>query len=81
MNLKRHGSALKQLQIIVWMYGYEKGELETHVFEDVLTAFHNWKTKYGIKIYIYSSSLALTQKLMFSCSAKGNLTPVRIISK
>jgi enolase-phosphatase E1 len=74
INQKRHTSALIQIQILVGLYGYQTGELKTHVFRDVSQAFHNWKVRNGIKIYMFSSGSAVAQKLMFSCTSSGNLT-------
>src|ERR1700733_8896082 len=76
MNRQRYGKALQHFQMYVWLYGYQKGDLKGHVFPDVSKAFHKWHNFLNIKIYLYSSGVYLTQKLLFSCSLKGNLTPV-----
>ena len=78
MNNKRHGRALQHFQMYVWLYGYQIEELKGHVFDDVSRSFNNWQTFNNISIYTYSSGMYLTQKLLFACSVKGNLTPVSL---
>ncbi|CAG2179651.1 unnamed protein product [Oppiella nova] len=76
MNRQRVGKALQHFQMYVWLYGYQKGDIKGHVFPDVSKAFHKWHNFLNIKIYLYSSGVYLTQKLLFSCSLNGNLTPL-----
>ena len=77
MDEKRTNPELKQLQILVWVWGYEKRHLKGHVFDDVPRALHQWKNTYGIRIFVYSSGMTVAQKLLFSCSNHGNILPVR----
>lgn len=72
MDLKRHNTALKQLQILVWVYGYENNELKGHVYDDVGTAFKRWRNM-GIRLFVYSTGMAVAQQLLFSNSTQGNL--------
>lgn len=72
MDLKRHNTALKQLQILVWVYGYENNELRGHVYEDVPAAFKRWRSL-GIRLFVYSTGMAVAQQLLFSNSTGGNL--------
>lgn len=72
MDLKRHNTALKQLQILVWVYGYENNELKGHVYEDVGIAFKRWRNM-GIRLFVYSTGMAVAQQLLFSNSTQGNL--------
>lgn len=72
MDLKRHNTALKQLQILVWVYGYENNELKGHVYEDVGTNFRKWRGM-GIRLFAYSTGMAVAQQLLFSNSTQGNL--------
>jgi enolase-phosphatase E1 len=65
MNQKRNSSELKQIQILAWVWGYEKGLLKGHVFDDVPQAMHNWKTKLGIKLCTYSSGMVAAFVLLF----------------
>ncbi|KAG9511333.1 Enolase-phosphatase E1, partial [Fragariocoptes setiger] len=72
MDNKRHNTALKQLQILVWVYGYESGELKGHVYDDVGYAFRRWRSM-GIRLFVYSTGMAVAQQLLFSNSTQGNL--------
>lgn len=72
MDMKRHNTALKQLQILVWVYGYENNELQGHVYEDVAPAFRKWRSM-GIRIFAFSTGMAVAQQLLFSNSTQGNL--------
>lgn len=72
MDARRHNTALKQLQILVWVYGYETNELKGHVYEDVGTAFRRWRSM-GIRLFVFSTGMAMAQQLLFSNSTQGNL--------
>lgn len=72
MDEKRHNTALKQLQILVWVYGYENNELKGHVYEDVANSFRRWRSM-GIRLFAYSTGMAIAQQLLFSNSSQGNL--------
>lgn len=72
MDNRHHNTALKQLQILVWVYGYENSELRGHVYEDVAPAFRRWRSM-GIRLFAYSTGMALAQQLLFSNSTQGNL--------
>jgi 5-methylthioribose kinase len=62
------------LQGLIWQEGYERGELRGHVYEDAVEALHAWHAA-GLKIYIYSSGSVLAQRLIFSHTEYGDLTP------
>lgn len=72
MDSKRHNTALKQLQILVWVYGYENNELRGHVYDDVSVSFRRWRSM-GIRLFVYSTGMAVAQQLLFSNSNQGNL--------
>lgn len=72
MDSKRHNTALKQLQILVWVFGYENNELRGHVYEDVGSSFRRWRGM-GIRLFVYSTGMAVAQQLLFSNSTQGNL--------
>ncbi|XP_053205240.1 enolase-phosphatase E1-like isoform X2 [Panonychus citri] len=76
MDEKKNNAALKQLQILVWVYGYEKQHIKGHVFDDVPPALHQWKRELNIKLYLYSTGMIVVQQLLFSCSTHGNLLPL-----
>jgi enolase-phosphatase E1 len=66
---------LKSLQGMIWRTGYERGELQGHVYEDAVRALTTWHAS-GIPIYIYSSGSVEAQKLLFAHSSSGDLTPL-----
>lgn len=72
MDTKKHNTALKQIQILVWVYGYENNELKGHVYEDVGVAFRRWRAM-GIRLFVYSTGMAVAQQLLFANSTQGNL--------
>ncbi|KAG8364926.1 hypothetical protein BUALT_Bualt18G0049500 [Buddleja alternifolia] len=65
-------TALKQLQGHIWQNGFQNNELEAVVFDDVPEALKKWHSL-GIKIYIYSSSSRLAQRLLFGNTNYGDL--------
>jgi enolase-phosphatase E1 len=69
----RKSTPLKSLQGKIWQKGYESGELESIMFEDVPRAFERWKQA-GKTIAIYSSGSRLAQKLIFKYSNFGDLS-------
>ncbi|MBS1791123.1 MAG: acireductone synthase [Acidobacteria bacterium] len=75
MDRDRKSTPLKSLQGKIWLEGYESGELRSQVFDDVPPALKRWH-KQGKQIYIYSSGSALAQKLLFSHTVAGDLTPL-----
>ena len=65
---------LKSLQGLIWQEGYERGELRGHVYQDAVEALRAWHAA-GLKLYIYSSGSVLAQRLIFSHTEYGDLTP------
>jgi enolase-phosphatase E1 len=63
---------LKTLQGWLWKAGYLNGELQGHVYDDVLSAFQRW-TQMGLTLGIYSSGSVLAQQLLFGYSIAGDL--------
>jgi enolase-phosphatase E1 len=70
----RKEPVLKSIQGLLWERGYKSGELKGHVYPDVPQAFERWK-KSGLDLAIYSSGSVLAQKLLFSHTEYGDLTP------
>lgn len=70
----RKHTSLKTLQGFLWKNGYESGEYKGHIYEDVLPALQKWQAA-GIQMGIYSSGSVEAQKLLFSHSEEGDLTP------
>lgn len=67
-------TGLKQIQGLVWRSGFERGELCAHVFSDVPEALCRWRQR-NIEICIYSSGSIEAQRLFFSHTLAGDLTP------
>jgi enolase-phosphatase E1 len=65
---------LKTLQGKIWEEGFRRGELKGEVYSDVPIAFQQWKNE-GKRIAIFSSGSVLAQKLLFSHSTAGDLSP------
>lgn len=66
---------LKTLQGMIWAEGYKSGELEGHVYDDALVGLNRWKN-HGVDLYVYSSGSVSAQKLLFSHTKNGDLTPL-----
>ena len=66
-------TGLKQLQGLVWQYGYERGQIKGHIFSDVPDRFAAWKSG-GRAVAIYSSGSRLAQQLLFRHSIAGDLS-------
>jgi enolase-phosphatase E1 len=65
---------LKDLQGKMFVEGYESRLLCGEMYADVRPAFERW-TKQGRVICIFSSGSVLAQKLLFTHSTAGDLTP------
>ena len=66
---------LKTLQGMMWKDGYAQGDFQGHVYEDAFQEFKYWKEQ-GISLYVYSSGSVPAQKLLFSHSTYGDMTPL-----
>jgi enolase-phosphatase E1 len=75
MDEDRKVTPLKTLQGIVWKSGYESGALRSHVYEDAVRALRQWHAS-GIEISVYSSGSIAAQKLLFSHTPYGDLSPL-----
>ena len=65
----------KVLQGMIWEAGYRKGDFKGHIYEDAFRNLCRWQEK-GIKLYVYSSGSIQAQKLLFSHTEYGDLTPL-----
>ena len=74
MERDRKSTGLKTLQGLIWREGYETEELEGQVFADVPQALEAWN-RAGVHLRIFSSGSVLAQKLLFSHTDHGDLTP------
>ncbi|MEM6377068.1 MAG: acireductone synthase [Bacteroidota bacterium] len=70
----RKHTALKSLQGYLWKQGYEQGEYQSHIYDDVVPVLQEWQAK-GVRMGIYSSGSVGAQKLLFGYSEKGDLRP------
>jgi enolase-phosphatase E1 len=74
MDRDRKSGPLKTLQGKIWQHGYATGELKGEVYPDVPPALAEW-TAAGVRVGIFSSGSVLAQKLLFSTTPAGDLTP------
>ena len=65
-------TGLKQLQGLIWRSGFESGELEAHVYDDVRPALEAWNGA-GRHVRIYSSGSIGGQRLFFAHTVCGNM--------
>ncbi|KAI1292026.1 Enolase-phosphatase E1 [Halotydeus destructor] len=73
--LDKGGPLSKEMQDIfklLWIYGYETGELKGHVYKDVATGLELWSKK-KIKVYVISTGQVDVQTLLFANSTCGTL--------
>ena len=70
----RKATPLKTLQGLIWKQGYARGEFTGHIFPDFIEAIERIKQS-NMRIYSFSSGSAEAQKLLFSHSDAGDLTP------
>jgi enolase-phosphatase E1 len=68
-------TVLKSLQGIIWEAGYRQGHFTGHVYDDAAEQLKTWEQK-GYSLYIYSSGSVFAQKLLFSHTPHGDLTPL-----
>lgn len=74
MDRDRKSPALKALQGHIWDIGYRAGQLRGAVFPDVPAALKRWHAD-GLTLAIYSSGSVQAQRLIFSMTDAGDLTP------
>ncbi len=67
-------TGLKALQGLIWEAGYRDGTLRAHVYPEVPSALTRWRQA-GLSLAIYSSGSIAAQKLFFSHTIAGDLTP------
>jgi len=72
MDADLKATGLKQLQGLIWQSGFESGELEAHVYDDVPPTLEAWNAA-GKDVRIYSSGSIQAQKLFFGHTIAGNL--------
>ncbi len=75
MDEDRKVTPLKTLQGMIWRAGYESGQLTGHIYADAARVLRRWHAD-GLRIYVYSSGSIDAQKLLFSHTREGDLTPI-----
>ena len=68
-------TALKSLQGLIWVAGYEQGDFTGHLYPDAHLCLQQWNQQ-GIDLYIFSSGSVKAQQLLFGFSDFGDLTPL-----
>jgi enolase-phosphatase E1 len=71
----RKHTALKALQGMIWEAGYRDADFTAHIYADAAPALQDWYRQ-GLTLYVYSSGSVPAQKLFFSNSDAGDLTPL-----
>jgi enolase-phosphatase E1 len=66
---------LKALQGMAWAEGYASGALVADLFPDVPAALRTWRAA-GLTLAVYSSGSAPAQRLIYSHTTDGDLTPL-----
>ncbi len=65
-------TGLKSLQGLLWKSGFQSGELQSHLFDDVEPSLRQWNLA-GLKLAIYSSGSVTAQRLFFGHTIAGDL--------
>lgn len=65
---------LKAVQGMIWEEGYRTKAYYSHVYDDAAAHIQEWHRR-GVPLYIYSSGSIAAQKLLFTHTIVGNLTP------
>ncbi|MCC6757242.1 MAG: acireductone synthase [Arenimonas sp.] len=75
IDADRKHTALKALQGMIWVDGYEKATYAAPVYGDAAEALRAWHAR-GIPLYVYSSGSVPAQKLFFGFTEHGDLRPL-----
>lgn len=68
-------TALKNLQGLIWVAGYEQQDFTGHLYSDAQHCLQQWQQQ-GLALYVFSSGSVKAQKLLFGFSDFGDLTPL-----
>ena len=68
-------TALKALQGLIWVQGYEQGDFTGHLYADAHAGLKRWHAA-GKQLHIFSSGSVKAQKLLYGYSDFGDLTPL-----
>lgn len=75
MDADKKVTPLKSLQGLIWEEGYHQGAFKGHLYQDAAEKLKAWKAN-GLDLYVYSSGSVQAQKLLFSNTDYGDLTPL-----
>lgn len=75
IDLDRKITPLKSIQGLIWKAGYQQGDFKGHIYEDAARGLKAFKER-GLALYVYSSGSVYAQKLLFTHSEYGDLTPL-----
>ena len=75
IDADRKHTALKALQGMIWVDGYQKATYAAPVYGDAADALRAWHAR-GIPLYVYSSGSVPAQKLFFGFTEHGDLRPL-----
>lgn len=75
IDADRKITPLKELQGKIWEEGYANGDFHGHVYPEVPRKLHEWSEQ-GLALFVYSSGSVQAQKLLFSHTEFGDLTPL-----
>jgi enolase-phosphatase E1 len=68
-------TGLKQLQGLIWEAGFQSGELQADLYDDVPEALRGWNEQ-SLDVRVYSSGSVAAQRLFFGHTIVGNLLPL-----
>ncbi|MDQ3229226.1 MAG: acireductone synthase [Pseudomonadota bacterium] len=71
----RKHTALKALQGMIWADGYHDADFTAHIYPDAAEMLQRWHDA-GHTLAVYSSGSVAAQKLFFSHTDAGDLTPL-----
>jgi enolase-phosphatase E1 len=69
----RKETTLKVLQGKIWQAAYARGDLESHVYDDVPRALERWRAA-GLEVAIFSSGSVEAQRVLFAHTKLGDLS-------
>jgi len=75
LRADRKHTALKSLQGLIWEEGYDRGDFISHLYPEVASCLQAWRAA-GYALGIYSSGSVHAQRLYFSHTEAGDLTPL-----
>ena len=72
-KIDNKSTALKDLQGMIWLMGYQQGELKAEIFPETADCFRSWTQK-NLLLSSYSSGSIQAQKLLYQNTDYGDLS-------